>query len=101
MNRNEAIKTIKAGLKARSGKVWSVTGGRGTSWGWITIDTMPARRADGYLTQRERDELGQLLGLTSVHHQGVSIPASSDYYQEYVERAEGKPVTKIAKPYWD
>lgn len=43
IDRNEAIKTIKAALKARSGKSWSVTGGRGTAWGWIKISVPPSR----------------------------------------------------------
>ncbi len=42
MDRDEAIKRIRAALKRRSGKLWSVTGGRGTSWGWIKH-----RRASG------------------------------------------------------
>jgi hypothetical protein len=36
MDRNETIKTIRTALRRRSGKAWSVTGGRGTGWGWIT-----------------------------------------------------------------
>ena len=44
LDRNEAIKRIKAALKARSGKSWSVTGGKGTAWGWIKIDTTPGTK---------------------------------------------------------
>jgi hypothetical protein len=44
MNRDTAIDRIKKALKARSGKSWSVTGGRGTSWGWIEINTLPKRK---------------------------------------------------------
>lgn len=44
MDRNEAIKRIRTALQKRSGKAWSVTGGRGTAWGWLTIDAPPARR---------------------------------------------------------
>jgi hypothetical protein len=43
-DRDEAIQRIKAALKRRSGKVWSVRGGSGTAWGWITVDAPPARR---------------------------------------------------------
>lgn len=43
MERNEAIAAIRTALKARSGKAWSVTGGRGTAWGWITISVPPSR----------------------------------------------------------
>lgn len=34
-------------------------------------------------------------------HQGESIPASNAHYREYLERAEGLPVTQVAEPYWD
>lgn len=44
MDRNETIKAIKTALQKCSGKTWSVTGGRGTAWGWLTIDAPPARR---------------------------------------------------------
>lgn len=43
MNRNETIKAIKNGLQARSSKTWSVTGGRGTAYGWLTISAPPKR----------------------------------------------------------
>lgn len=43
LDRNEAIARIKKALKERSGKSWSVTGGRGTAWGWIKIDAPPKR----------------------------------------------------------
>jgi hypothetical protein len=44
MDRAEAIKKIKTALQKRSGKTWSVTGGKGTAYGWLTIDAPPARR---------------------------------------------------------
>lgn len=125
-DRNDTIKTIKANLRRRSGKSWSVTGGRGTIWGWITIDTMPSRATwrnrlpvgaldcpenyrecntfmrGGYMSPHERAELGTLLGLDGpCHMQGVSIPASSAYYQEYIDRSAGVTPTKIGTPYWD
>ena len=134
MERNEAIRRIKAGLQRRSGKVWSVAGGRGTVWGWITIDAPPARRtsrylvragcagnnspddydktrtdtgeAGGYITEAEAAELAQLLGwpygeAKNVHSQGVGVPASSDYWEEYVDRAEGFRPKKLGVQYWD
>lgn len=128
LDRNETIKLIKASLQKRSGKTWSVTGGTGTAWGWITIDAPPARRtwghrlkADaspakmpedyeeydtgspgGYTSPAERLELAKLLGFDRpVHCQGVSIASSSAHYREYTERAQGQPVTKIAEAYWD
>jgi hypothetical protein len=44
LSRNVVCKRIKVALKKRSGKDWSVTGGKGTAWGWINIDAPPARR---------------------------------------------------------
>jgi len=44
ITRDSAIERIRAALKRRSGKLWSVKGGRGTGWGWITIDAPPARQ---------------------------------------------------------
>lgn len=43
-DRNDTTKTIKQALKNRSGKDWSVTGGRGTGWGWLRIEAPKARR---------------------------------------------------------
>lgn len=101
MDRNEAIKEIKAALARRSGKAWSVTGGRGTAWGWITVAVPPkAREEFGYMSAAACAELEQLLGVP-VHRQGVSIPASTAYYQEFVDRANGREPTRRGEPYWD
>ncbi len=127
-DRDDTIRRIRSALQRRSGKSWSVTGGRGTAWGWITIDAPPARRTWGnrlkpdaspaqlpedyeeydtgelgrYSSPVDRDELGKLLGLDGpAHCQGVSIAASSDYYREYIDRAEGRTPAKVAQPYWD
>ncbi len=43
-DRDATIRRIKTALKKRSGKTWSVTGGKGTAYGWISIDAPPARR---------------------------------------------------------
>ena len=102
MDRNETIKIIRDALRRRSVRVWSVTGGRGTSWGWLNISAPPARRTPtGSMTPDDQAELARLLGMENVHHQGASIPASNDYYQEYVDRANGREPSKIGKPYWD
>ena len=127
MNRNETIKAIKAALQKRSGKAWSVTGGRGTAWGWITIEAPPRRctwshrlkagavtdRPEDYeeydtgetgrmMSPADRAELGQLMGFGKpCHSQGVSIAASDDYYEEHLARARGEQPAKIAQPYWD
>lgn len=129
MDRAETIKRIRKALKKRSGKTWSVTGGQGTAWGWLTIDAPPARRTfthepkphnttnepgaenwdevdtgkpGGHTSPDERRELADLLGLeSSAHSQGVSIPAGSDYWNEYIDRAEGRTPAKCGVPYWD
>jgi hypothetical protein len=49
LTRDQAIKRIKAALKRRSGKEWSVRGGKGTAYGWITIDAPPKRRTWKYV----------------------------------------------------
>lgn len=101
IDRNEAIQTIRAELKRRSGKSWSVTGGRGTGWGWITI-TSPPSRSPGYgeLSPEDQAELSNLLD-KDVHHQGELVPASSAYRREAIERARGIEPAALAKPYWD
>jgi len=38
------IQSIRDGLRRRSGKSWSVTRHRGTSWAWLSITVPPARR---------------------------------------------------------
>lgn len=43
-DRDDAIQLIREALKKRSGKAWSVTGGRGTAWGWINVTAPPKRR---------------------------------------------------------
>lgn len=123
MDRDTTIAAIKAGLRARTGKEWSVTGGRGTDWGWIRISAPPRRRLDSqgrgvgeldgrggvvdsenvyYMSSTDCTELGEALGLGRPSHvQGESIPAASDYYQEYIDRAEGRAPTKLGQRYWD
>lgn len=130
LDRDKAIALIRTALKRRSGKAWSVTGGRGTAWGWIRIDAPPARRIwrhvpkpgfdehsappgkdgwteaptgkpGGHTGPQERAELAKLLGLERVHEQGESIPSAGDYRHEYVDRAEGRTPCVHGTPYWD
>lgn len=104
LERNATMKRIREALQERSGKAWSVTGGRGTAYGWIRIKSPPRRSVGdfGYMSQADREELQRLLGLkNAVHQQGVNIPSSSAYYAEYLDRAEGRPPTRIGTPYWD
>ena len=53
------------------------------------------------MLKADRVELGNLLGLDEVHIQGKSIPSSTDYYREYIDRANGMVSAKIAEQYWD
>lgn len=106
IDRDEAIVAIRKALRRRSGKAWSVRGGRGTTWGWITIISPPRRRGpDGCMTEEDRVELADLLGLDrgsgKAHFQGVSIPSSAQYRHEYIARAEGRTPEIIGVPYWD
>jgi len=112
LDRNTTIKRIREALKKRSGRAWSVTGGRGTAWGWLTIDAPPARRKfnsdgtpateGGHMHPDEQKELADLLGLKDpVHFQGVSIPSGGNYYAEYVDRAEGRTPEVYGEIYWD
>jgi hypothetical protein len=53
MTRNEATKRIRKALKEKTGRVWSVTGGRGTGYGWVRIqaakkDRVAHRQNPGY-----------------------------------------------------
>ena len=126
-DRDETIKAIRTALKRRSGKQWSVTGGRGTAWGWIGICAPPARctwshrlkagevsdRPENYeeyntgepghmMGPDDRAELGELLGFGKpCHCQGETVADSSDHYREFIDRAEGRPPAKIAQAYWD
>lgn len=103
-DRTGAIKRIRQALKKRSGKAWSVKGGRGTAYGWIEIKS-PPRRCTGdfnYMPDDECQELADLLGLSKpVHFQGEFIPAGSDYRMEYIERAEGRTPRIYGQQYWD
>lgn len=116
VDRNGAIKRIRSALKRRSGRDWSVTGGRGTAWGWIRISAPPRRLTDdweggprsadgdyfGYMTLEDRETLGNLLNLgKEAHPQGVSIPASSGHRWEYIDRAEGREPQEFGVQYWD
>lgn len=101
-NRAQTIAAIRKALRARSGKAWSVRGGTGTAWGWITISAPPARSADfGTMNDDDRVELASLLDLRDVHYQGVQIPSGHDFYAEYVSRAEGRTPEVYGQRYWD
>lgn len=116
IERAEAIKRIKAALKEKTGKVWSVSGSRGTAWGWITVQAPKRRRVSHkgnpvydthwttpdepayfeyvatdqenyYTSDADCQELADAFGLDKpAHMQGVSI--SPDSREWYVEMAE-------------
>jgi hypothetical protein len=101
-DRNTTIAAIRDALRRRTGRAWSVTGGRGTAWGWITVSSPPARRVGyGYLSDEDATALAAALNLERVHAQGVSIPASYGHRAEYVARALGKAPTTYGERYWD
>jgi hypothetical protein len=129
IGRDETIKAIRVALKRRTGRAWSVTGGKGTGWGWIHVTAPPRRRTGvhvkregqkdryghdlyelvdsgvpqefGYMTPDDVETLRVALDLERVHYQGVSIAASSDHYAEYVARAEGLKPAAHGVQYWD
>lgn len=81
-------------------------GGTGTAHGWITITSPPRRKYLNWMSNEDAKELHLLLGLdfrpgpeTRVQH--ITVPASSDYYREYVDRAAGLTPSVVGKPYWD
>lgn len=106
IDRDVAVRLIRDALRRRSGRPWSVTAGRGTVSGWLTIMSRPADRVcvhhvDGeecptpehcqqhryYLSEADCVELGRLLGL-DVHHQGVSISDRQDDRRAHIARAQ-------------
>lgn len=115
LSRDETIQRIRRALRERTGRSWSVAGGRGTAYGWITIQAPPARQvcaregacgpdcqhSRGYTAPEDLALLALALRRQSVHFQGESIPASSEYYAEYVDRAEGRVPAVCGTPYWD
>lgn len=53
------------------------------------------------MAEEDKELLKKLMNLDRIHQQGISIPASDDYREEYVARAEGRTPERIGKPYWD
>jgi len=121
MRTKEVGAHIKRALRVRSGGVsFSVKKGTGTAGGWLHIALPndvsnefidPTSDRDGYevtpknfeafkMHMRAKVMLAALLDLD--HPTGdQQVAASSDYYIEYVDRAEGRPPRKIGEPYWD
>lgn len=91
VDREMAIRLIREALRRRSGKLWTVRGGTGTSYTWISIISPPARRVGpyDYMTEAEAKELGELLGIGGpVHHQGYDVSPGSASYRVAIARAQ-------------
>lgn len=69
--RGETVAQLRRLLKARTGRTWSVTGGRGTAWSYITIQAPPARATN----EEARAEDGETL--RAIFHPHSSLPSSS------------------------
>ncbi|MHB8330763.1 MAG: hypothetical protein ACYDDA_13715 [Acidiferrobacteraceae bacterium] len=82
LNVAEACAELRTLLRKATYRSWSVTHGRGTAYGWITVHAMPKDRLDGYLTNADARTLAALFGESRpVHHQGLSIsPDARGYY---------------------
>lgn len=101
LSRTQLCRAMAKALRERSGKTWSVKGGRGTAYGWLRITAPPSRRDEsGRMTAEDASELGSLLGFGRPSY-GESIPAGNDYWQEYADRCVGLEPSVHGVPYWD
>lgn len=102
--RNEAAKAMRQMLRKRSGKAWSVKGGRGTASGWLTISAPPSRCVGyGYMTPEDCRELAELLGKANpIHDQGVTFPYDERWH--YLKAARGDFPSRLHEwepdPFW-
>ena len=86
--RTAVTKKMRQLLRKRSGKAWSVKGGRGTGWGWLDISAPPARTVNYRMTEEDQIELTALLGKDrKVHCQGESV--SPDQWWPYLIACRG------------
>lgn len=103
LSRPDAIATVKASLRARSGYSWSVTGGKGTAWGWLRVNVAPKDQAQ-FSCMAEVDQvwLALLLGHDyPIHQQGESIANSGGHYKQLIAQAAGYNPTVFGEQYWD
>lgn len=80
---------IRAGLRNRTGKHWSVT----HEGGVLRITASRKNRRDhGVLTEESRTELAKALNLprSAVGSRGVTVPGEHSWHHEYVSRAFGQ-----------
>jgi hypothetical protein len=87
LDRDDAIKLIREALKKRSGKAWSVTGGRGTGWGWITIAAPPARRV-GHKLNPEYGDVNVHRTDVPMYVDNVDAPKEERWYTSEADCAE-------------
>lgn len=92
IDRPEAIQRLKVALRERTGRTWSVSGNRGTAWGWIDVRAPKARQVGefGYLDEADQLALGDIFKLMGgkAHYQGHSIAPDSRSWA--VAAAEGR-----------
>lgn len=118
IERKDAVRRIRTALKKKTGKTWSVTGGRGTAWSWLCVQAPKKRRVshkenpawdwtdhwttespyieyvreDGpnyYTSDEDAKELARAFGL--IDREKVhfqGLQISPDEWEFYVERAE-------------
>lgn len=109
-----AAKLMRKWLRMRTGRDWSVTGGRGTARSWLSICSPKARRVDrhgmvpptkdgSYMSAADRALLGVILG-SAVHQQGESIRTESGVREWYLWKIAGHAAPEdlyVAPPSWD
>lgn len=97
--RDEAIERIRAALKRRAGRSWSVRGGRGTAWSWIEVSAPPARRNEfGGISAEDANELSRIFGIGRHHFTGGCWSISREERERMVARAEGPNLEDLARP---
>lgn len=99
VDRDTTIAELRTQLRARTGRVWSVKGQRGTAWGWIDITTPPRRRVDGRPPAADVEILVEIFGHMASSGT-LSIAASRDHYREALQNAHNLSPEE-AQPYWD
>jgi hypothetical protein len=92
IDRDEAVKRLKAAMKQATGRNWRVYGDRGTAWGWLNVRSPKSRTVGDFDYMNEEDccELGRIFhgGRRDCHQQGYSIsPDSREWAVETAEAA--------------
>lgn len=98
-SRTETIDRIRVALKRRTGRAWSVRGGRGTGYSWIEIAAPSSRRGEfGRISEEDAAELSRIFDLPASYfrHGGYSFPFNEREYM--IARAEGLNVEDLARP---